>query len=85
MRVLEVLECDLRQKRALPSQYSYQESLIRSKAWKEKCRQWENNTVEDLEGDIEKCCRKFGAIFNLENWAQTSDFPSVLTLSSQEI
>lgn len=64
-------------------QYWYWESLIRSKVCKEKCRQWEN-TVEDLGGDTEKCYRKFGIIFNFENWAQTSDFPSVLTASSQE-
>lgn len=78
------MECDLRQKRALPFQYWYQEPLIRSKVCKEKCRHWENNPAEDLEGGIEKCYRKFGIIFNFENWAQTSDFTNVLTVSSQE-
>lgn len=42
------------------------------------------NIVGDLGGHIKKCYRNFGTIFNLENWTQTSDFPTVLIVSSQE-
>lgn len=42
------------------------------------------NSIGELGGCIKKCYGNSGTIFNLENWTQTSDFPIVLILSSQE-